>query len=168
MFLPRGANCAISCYPSIMVDAVASTEIPYGRLDWKDNQIWVILTARRTGGEEPVTIEIALGQWIDLAPVQYVMKTELSRQQPRRPGPVANDSAPALSVPRGHIEWKEGQNWVVLTACLLGSQTPVTVEITLGQWFALIPVRYAVEEQLERWEANKQRQRGYWTLGPHE
>jgi hypothetical protein len=153
---------------STIMNTIASSEVPYGRLDWKENQNWVILTARRTGSEEPVTVEITLAQWLDLPPVQYVMKTELSRQQPRRPGALATDPALAHSVPRGHIEWKEGQNWVVLTAYAVGSQAAVTIEIPLGQWFALIPVRYAVEERLERWQANKQRQLGYWTLGPHE
>jgi hypothetical protein len=153
---------------STIMNTIASSEVPYGRLDWKQNQNWVILTARRTGSEEPATVEITLAQWLDLPPVQYVMKTELSRQQPRRPGTVTNDLASAHSVPRGHIEWKEGQNWVILTAYAVVSQAAVTIEIPLGQWFALIPVRYAVEERLERWQANKQRQLGYWTLGPHE
>ncbi len=145
-----------------------ANDAPYGRLDWKEGQNWVILTARQAGSEQLVTVEMTLEQWFDLPPVQYVVKMELSRQQPRRPSGITNEPAAALPVPRGHIEWKDGQNWVVLTACRTGSQDAVTVKLTLGQWFALIPVRYAVEERLERWEGNKLRQLGYWTLGPHE
>jgi len=57
--------------------------------------------------------------------------------------------------PRGHIEWKDGQNWVILTAYCAGSDEVTTVEVPLTQWFALVPVRCAVEERLERWQENK-------------
>jgi hypothetical protein len=139
------------------MNTVAPNDIPYGRLDQRPHQMHlnVILTAYRAGGEAPVTVEMTLDQWLDLPPVQYVIKTELSRQQPRRPAGIANDPARAHVVPRGHIEWKDGQNWVVLTAYAAGTEEAVTVEVTLSQWFALTPVRYAVEERLERWQENK-------------
>jgi hypothetical protein len=54
-----------------------------------------------------------------------------------------------------HIEWKDGQNWGILTAYCAESDEVTTVEVTLTQWFALVPVRYAVEERLERWQENK-------------
>ncbi|MGA7487239.1 MAG: hypothetical protein WBW74_09940 [Xanthobacteraceae bacterium] len=58
------------------------------------------------------------------------------------------------------MEWKDGQNWVILTAYRSGTRDPVTLEFTLWQWLELIPVRYAVEERLERWQWNKARQIG--------
>jgi hypothetical protein len=142
------------------MNTVAASDVPYGLLSFKDAQFWVVLTARCTGSEDVVTVEMTLDQWFDLPPVQYVVKLQLSRQQPRRPAATINDPAESHPVPRGHIEWKDGQNWVVLTAYLAGSQDAVTVEIPLGQWFGLIPVRAVVEEQLERWESNKLRQLG--------
>ena len=142
------------------MNTVAQRDTPYGRLNFKEYQNWVILTARRAGSEDLVTVEMTLDQWFDLPPVQYVVKTELSRQQPRRPAATSTDPAAILSVPRGHIEWKQGQNWVVLTAYLAGSKDVVTVEIPLGQWFGLIPVRAVVEDRLERWQENKLRQLG--------
>jgi hypothetical protein len=50
------------------------------------------------------------------------------------------------------MEWKDGQDWVILTAFRTGTKEPVTLEFTLWQWLRLIPVRYAVEERLERWQ----------------
>jgi hypothetical protein len=102
---------------------------------------------------------MTLAQWFDLPPVQYVVKVELSRQQPRRPAGITIPAA-ALPVPRGHIEWRDGQNWVILTAYRAGSQEAATIEVTLTQWFALIAVRSAVEERLERWQNNKLRSLG--------
>jgi hypothetical protein len=86
-------------------------EIPQGRLDFWDNQTRILITAHRAGTEEVVTIDMTLGQWLELSPVQYVIKLELSRQQPRRP--TASIGREAAPVPRAHIEWEEGQNWVV-------------------------------------------------------
>jgi hypothetical protein len=43
-----------------------------------------ILTARRAGGEEAVTIAIPWDQWVDLAPVQWVMEEELERREERK------------------------------------------------------------------------------------
>jgi hypothetical protein len=143
----------------LIMRIIARTKPPHGRLDYKHNQSWAIVTACRAGTEELVTIETTLEQWLDLLPVQYVVKTALSRQQPRRPIPVSNDDASSL-VPRAHIEWREGQNWVVLTAHLLESRDAVTVDIPLHEWFCLIPVRHAVEDRLERWQENKLRQLG--------
>jgi hypothetical protein len=137
---------------------IARTKPPHGRLDYKNNQSWAIVTACRAGTEELVTIETTLRQWLDLPPVQYVVKTALSRQQPRRPTLVSDDTASL--VPRAHIEWREGQNWVVLTAHLLESHDVVTVDIPLHERFCLIPVRHAVEDRLERWQENKLRQLG--------
>jgi hypothetical protein len=145
--MPLAQRCDIA---SIMMDTVASNDVPRGRLDWRRDHWVVILTTDLTGNGEALTVEMTLDQWLDFPPVQYVIKTELSRQQPRRPAGITNDPATAHVVPRGHIEWKDGQNWVVLTA-----YAAVTVEVTLTQWFALAPVRYAVEERLERWQENK-------------
>jgi len=138
-----------------MMNTVASKDVPHGRLDQRPHQMhWiVILAAYRAGSEDLVTVETTLDQWLDLPPVQYVVKTELSRQQPRRPTRVTGDDA--ATVPRGHIEWKDGQNWVILTAYCAGSDEVTTVEVPLTQWFALVPVRCAVEERLERWQENK-------------
>jgi hypothetical protein len=144
----------------MIMNTVAQSDTPYGQLTFKQYQSWVILTARRAGSEDSVTVEMTFDQWFDLPPVQYVVKTELSRQQPRRPASTSTDTAAVLPVPRGHIEWRQGQNWVILTAYLAGSQDAVTVEIPLGQWFSLIPVRAVVEERLERWQENKLRQLG--------
>jgi hypothetical protein len=142
----------------LIMRVIARTKPPQGRLDYKNNQSWVIVTACRAGTEELVTIETTLGQWLDLPPVQYVVKTALSRRQPRGPTLVSNDTV--LLVPRAHIEWREGQNWVVLTAHLFESYDVVTVDIPLHEWFRLIPVRHAVEDRLERWQENKLRQLG--------
>ena len=131
------------------------SDIPHARSEYREKAYqprWVILTAHRASSDEPITVEMNLDQWIDLAPVQYVIKLELSQQQPRRPRAVSNHSGGALPVPRGHIEWKDGQNWVVLTAYRAGTQEPVTVEMTLGQWFVLKPVRDAVYDELESWQ----------------
>jgi hypothetical protein len=143
-----------------MMDTVASNDVPRGHLGWKDGQNWVILTAYRTGSEEAVTVEMPLDQWYDLPPVQYVVKVELSRQQPRRPGVTTGDPTAALPVPRGHIEWRDGQNWVILTAYCTETQEAATIEVALTRWFGLIPVRAVVEEQLERWQNNKLRSLG--------
>jgi hypothetical protein len=130
-----------------------SADIPNTRGELRrdaDHPHWFILTACRADSNDPVAVELSLGQWWDLAPMQYVVKLELSRQQPRRPSPITNGSA-ALPVTRGHIEWKNGQNMVVLTAHRYGTQEPITVEMTLAQWIILSPVRYIVTEHLDRW-----------------
>jgi hypothetical protein len=145
---------------SIMMNTVESSDVPRGLLDWRSDHWVVVLTAYRTGSDKVVTVEITLAQWLDLPPVQYVVKIELSRQQPRRPADITGDPAAALPVPRGHIEWKDGQNWVILTAYCAGSKETATVEVTLTQWFFLIPVRCAVEERLERWQGDKLRSIG--------
>jgi hypothetical protein len=44
----------------------------------------VVLTARRAGGEEPVTIAIPWDQWVDLAPVQWVVEEELERREEKK------------------------------------------------------------------------------------
>jgi hypothetical protein len=133
-------------------------EIPHGRLDFRDSRFWVLVTAYRAATNDVVTIDMTLEQWLELPPVQYIIKLELSRQQPRRP--TASIGREAAPVPRAHIEWKEGQNWVVLTAFRTRTEEPVTMEFTLWQWMGLIPVRSAVEERLERWQGNKARQLG--------
>ena len=139
------------------MNTVAPIDIPHGRLEQRPHEKhnFVILTAFRAEGEDPITVEMTLDQWLDLPPVQYVVKTELSRQQPRRPTGVTDDPTTTHVVPRGHIEWKDGQNWVVLTAHVAGSKEATTVGMTLTQWFALNLVRYAVDEQLERWQENR-------------
>jgi len=138
---------------SIMMNTVESSDVPRGLLDWRSDHWVVVLTAYRTGSDKAVTVEMTLAQWFELPPVQYVVKIELSRQQPRRPTRVTCDDA--TTVPRGHIEWKNGQNWVILTAYCAGGDEVTTVEVTLTQWFALILVRCAVEERLERWQENR-------------
>ena len=143
-----------------MMNTVAPSDVPRGIENWRRDHWVVVLTAYRARSEEAVTVEMTLDQWFDLPPVQYVVKVELSRQQPRRPAGITGDATAALPVPRGHIEWRNGQNWVILTAYRAGSQEAVTVEVTLTQWFALIPVRSAVEERLERWQNNKLRSLG--------
>ena len=87
----------------VIMNTVAQRDTPYGRLNFKEYQNWVILTARRAGSEDLVTVEMTLDQWFDLPPVQYVVKTELSRQQPRRPAATSTDPAAIFPVPRGHI-----------------------------------------------------------------
>jgi hypothetical protein len=132
----------------------SSNNIPNARFEYREKgyqRRWIVITANLAGSDEPVTVEMSLDQWIHLAPVQYAVKLELSRQQPRRPGAAANDSTTTLPVPRGHVEWRDGQNWVVLTAHRAGTQEAVTVEMTLGQWFPLKPVRAAVEDALDNW-----------------
>jgi hypothetical protein len=130
------------------------SDIPNARFEYREKAYqphWIVITANRAGSNEPATVEMSLDQWIRLAPVQYVVKLELSQQQPRRPGAGANNSGEGLPVPRGHIEWRDGQNWVVLTANRAGTQEVVTVDMTLGQWFPLKPVRAAVEDGLDSW-----------------
>jgi hypothetical protein len=148
-----------------MVDAAESNDIPRGRWDFKEAQHWIVVTARRADSDEPATVEMTLDQWHKLPPVQYVVRLQLSRQQPRRP-PVAPPGA-APDIPRAHIEWKNGQNWVVLTAYRAGTREATTVEMTLGQWFAFAPVQSIVEERLERWEESKLLQRGLWMFSTH-
>jgi hypothetical protein len=50
---------------------------------------------------------------------------------------------------------EEGRNWVILTAYRLGTKDAATVEMTLGQWFALKPVRDAVMDAFESWYDSK-------------
>jgi hypothetical protein len=131
----------------------ASDDIPDTRGELRrdaSHPHWFILKAYRADSNDPVEVELSLDQWWDLAPMQYTLKLELSRQQPRRPSRITDGSA-ALSVPRGHIEWKNGQNMVVLTAHRYGTQESITVEMTLAQWIVLSPVRYIVTEHLDRW-----------------
>jgi hypothetical protein len=135
-------------------------DMPHGRLDFREGQFWVIVPAPRVGTEDVVTVDMTFDQWLELPPVQYVIKLELSRQQPRRPTGAASGSPASLPVPCGHMEWKDGQNWVILTAFRTGTKEPVTLEFTLWQWLELRPVRYAVEERVERWQWNKARQLG--------
>jgi hypothetical protein len=135
-------------------------DMPFGRLDFRDNRTWVIIPGRLAGTEDLVSVEMTLEYWLELPPVQYVIKLELSQQQPRRPIAAAREDALTRPIPRGHFEWKDGQNWVILTACRTGTNEPVVLEFTLWQWLQLIPVRYAVEERLERWQWNKARQLG--------
>ena len=139
------------------MESIAPDEIPRGYSGFKEKDIhnWVFLTAFAAGSQDPMTVEMTLDQWIVLPPVQYVVKLHLSKQQPRRPTVITNDPAATLHVPRGHIEWRDGQNWVVLTAYRTGTQEAVTLEMTLAQWFALKPVRDSVKERLDHWQDNK-------------
>jgi len=135
--------------------SVASGEIPTSRLDFRNKgyqPYWMLVTAYRSGSNEPVTIEMDFGEWLAFAPVQYVVKLELSQKQPRRPAP--NKDRPE-TVPHGHIEWRDGQNWVVVTAHRTGTQEAVTIEMTLWQWFGLKMVRFAVEQHLTNWHDRK-------------
>jgi hypothetical protein len=148
-------------YPATM--NTSPSDIPSAHFDARIQDYdpcWIILNAYRAGTNEVVTnevvtVEMSYGQWLDLPPVEYVIKLELSRQQPRCPRAVAGNAAETLAVPRGHVEWKDGQNWVVITAFRAGTQDPVTVEMTLGQWFGLKPVGYAVMNRLESWQERK-------------
>jgi hypothetical protein len=136
------------------MNTVPPADVPNAHFEFREKAWqprWIILTAHREGSDEPVTVEMSLDDWIHLAPVQYVVKLELSQQQPRRPRAQISSSSEALPVPRGHIEWKDGQNWVVVTARRLGTQEAVTVEMTLGQWSPLKPVRAAVQDGLDNW-----------------
>jgi hypothetical protein len=135
-------------------------DAPHGRLDFRDGRTWVVVPAPRVGTEDVVTVDMTLEQWLELPPVQYVIKLELSRQQPRRPTGAGSGPHASPPVPHGHMEWRDGQNWVILTACRFGTKEPVTLEFTLWQWLQLIPVRYAVEMRLERWQEAKAVQRG--------
>jgi hypothetical protein len=121
------------------------------------NPYWVTLAAYRADGKGPVVVEMTAGEWHYLPLVQYVVKLLLSQQQPRRPNKISaeNDPAAMLPIPRAHIEWKDGQNWVLLTANQVGTQEPVTVEMTLADWFALMPVRSEVRHGLEAWQQKK-------------
>jgi hypothetical protein len=140
------------------MNTLAPADIPNGHFELRSDARhphWVILTAYHVGSEEPMMVEMTLDQWIVLAPVLYVIQLELSQRQPRRPSGVTRDSASVLPVPRGHIEWKDGRNWVVLTAYRAGTQNAVTVKMTLGHWFALKPVRAAVMDRFENWQDRK-------------
>jgi len=117
-----------------------------------DHHLWIVLNAHHAGTNEVVTVEMTYGQWLDLPPVEYVIKLELSRQQPRCPRAEAGNAAETPSGPRGHVEWRDGRNWVVITAFRTGTQELVTVEMTFAQWFGLSPVRYAVMNRLESWQ----------------
>jgi hypothetical protein len=135
------------------MDPEESADIPNTRGEQRRDAYhphWFILTAYRADTTDPVEVELSLDQWWDLAPMQYTLKLELSRQQPRRPSAIA-EGPTALSIPRGHIEWKNGQNMVVITAHRYQTQEPMTVEMTLAQWMMLKPVRYIVMEHLDRW-----------------
>jgi len=141
------------------MSTVAPSEFPTARFEFRNEGYqprWILVTAYRAGSSDNlVTVEMDFGQWLALAPVQYVVKLELSQQQPRRPVAAAEDSVATPMVPRGHIEWKDGQNWVALTANRAGTQEPVTIEMTLWQWFGLKPVRAAVDDQLVNWHDRK-------------
>jgi hypothetical protein len=142
------------------MNTVSSSDVPSGIYVLKRdarNPHWVVLTAQRADGEGPVAVEMTAGEWYHLPPVQYAVKLQLSQQQPRRPSRTRNDNdaAATLPIPRGHIEWKDGQNWVILTANRVGTQEPVTVEMTLAEWFALLPVRAAIRHGLDEWRARK-------------
>jgi hypothetical protein len=118
-------------------------------------RVVVIITAYQAGTKEPATIEMRLEQWMDLLPVQYVVKLQLSKQQPRRPTQT-NGSDAESPVPRGHIEWRDGQNWVVVTAARADTGEPVTFEMTLAQWFTFAPVQWATDFRLGRWREHKE------------
>jgi hypothetical protein len=94
---------------SRMMNTVASKDVPHGRLDQRPHQMHsiVILAAYRAGSANLVTVKTTLDQWLDLPPVQYVVKTELSRQQPRRPTRVTGDDA--TTVPRGTLNGRTGR-----------------------------------------------------------
>jgi hypothetical protein len=145
----------------LTMNTVASDNVPSGiyvlRSDAR-NPYWLVLTAHRADGQGPVAVEMTAGEWYYLPPVQYFVKLHLSQQQPRRPSRTDNDPTAVLPVPRGHIEWKGGQNWVVVTAHRAGTQEPVTVEMTLADWFALMPVRSAVRDGLEGWQRKRRPQ----------
>jgi hypothetical protein len=151
-----------------MANAAEPNDVPRGRWDFKEAQHWIVVTARGVGSDEPATVEMTLDQWYKLPPVQYVVRLQLSRQQPRRPRAATHDPGVVHNIPHASIEWKDGQNWVILTAYRAGSREVTSVEMTLGQWIAFGPVQSIVEERLERWEENKLLQRGAWTLGPHQ
>jgi hypothetical protein len=135
-------------------------DMPHGRLDFREGRFWVVVPAPRVGTEDVVTVDMTFEQWLELPPVQYVVKLELSRQQPRRPTGAASGPPASLPVPHGYMEWRDGQNCVILTAYRTGTEEPATLEFTLWQWLRLVPVRSAVEERLERWQWNKARQLG--------
>jgi hypothetical protein len=140
------------------MSAVDPTQIPTARFEFRNEPpqpYWVLVTAHRAGGDQPVTVEMDFTQWLALAPVQYVVKLELSQKQPRRPVASAEDSVATASIPRGHIEWKDGQNWVILTAHHAGTHEPVTVQMPLSRWFALKPIRAAVADHLDNWHNRK-------------
>ena len=121
---------------------------------------WIVITAYRAGSDEAATVEMNLDQWIKLPPVRYAVKLEISGRKPRRPAAAVRDPAVTLPVPRGHIESREGQDWVIVTAYRAGSKEVVSVEMTLAQWFALKPIRYAVSSQMERCEERQLRLQG--------
>jgi hypothetical protein len=132
---------------------------PYGRFDWRQNerkfgQYFVVITAYCRAVDDMVTIEMTAEEWAALPPVQYAANLLLSRQQPRRPG-ITSDPDSATRVPRGHIEWKDGQNWVTVTALGDAGQGVITVEITLAEWFSFMPVQTAVEDRLSQKRSSK-------------
>ena len=138
-------------------------DVPSARFVLKRNYHphWIVLTAYRAGGsDEVVSVEMNLDQWIKLQPVRYAVKSEISGRKPRQPAPVVPDPAVAPPVPRGHIESKDGQEWVVVTACRAESEEVVSIEMTLAQWVTLKPIRYAVMSQTERCEERQLRLRG--------
>lgn len=140
---------------------MSTVDVPSGVYEFRNkdfrNPYWVTLTAYRADGKGPVVVEMTASEWHYLPLVQYVVKLLLSQQQPRRPSKISNDNDPAatLPIPRAHIEWKDGQNWVILTSNQAGTQEAVTVEMTLAEWFDLMPVRSEVRDGLEAWQQKR-------------
>jgi hypothetical protein len=134
------------------MNTMPTSDIPNARTEYRQKDwqpYWIIVTAHRTGTEEPATVEMNLDQWVKLPTVQYVVKLELSQKQPRCPREMPEHSLATQPVPHSYIKWRDGRNWVILTAYRAGTQDPVTVEMTLGQWFALKPVQHIVDDGLE-------------------
>ena len=108
----------------------------------------VIVTFRRPEDRALVSLEMDLEQWSSLPPVEYAVKLATAKKQPRLP---KNAPCDPTAIPRAHIEWKRGENWVVLTASPRNSAEKLTTEIPLGTWFTMPAVQFEIEKTRERW-----------------
>ena len=128
---------------------------PSGRFVWQKGDWWIVLTMRRAGSNDWVTLEMSTDQWYSLPPVRRVLEDELKRRgiRLRSRWSLMDDSIASEGVPSGYIERRDQEDWVVITAHSAGQAQPVTCEISFADWLNFGPVQLSVEDELEQREA---------------
>jgi hypothetical protein len=117
-----------------------SGNFAHGIVVWNHDHYLITITGRCTGGDESATVEMTERDWQLLAPVRQAVEEERKRLHISAAplAMVAADAVPAL--PRAHLERRQDQTWVILTACRAGGTDAVSLEIPWPQWSALAPI----------------------------
>ena len=50
------------------------TDVPYTRIDWRENRNFVQVFGFRPGTQEQVAIEMSLEEWLELGAVKYAVE----------------------------------------------------------------------------------------------